>query len=60
MESALNSTDLCFLISFQTHLFCHVVGTKDTFLRSTSIIWDRNFACVCYCANTVEPCSAKI
>ena len=60
MESALNSTDLHFLISFQTHIFSHVMGTKYTFLRSISIIWDRHFACVCYCANTIEPCSAKI
>lgn len=60
MESALNSTDLCFLIGFQTQLFSHVVGTKDNFRRSISIIWDRHFACVCYCANTIESCSAKI
>jgi len=60
MESALNSTDLHFLISFQTHLFSHKVGTKDSFCRSVSIIWDRRFACVCYCANAIEPCSAKI
>jgi len=60
MESAQNSIDLYFLISFQTHLFSRVVGTNDTFLRSISIIWDRHFACVCCCANIIEPCRAKI
>jgi len=41
-ESALNSTDFNFLISFQTHLFSHVVGTKDTFLRSISTVESRS------------------